>query len=359
MAYLEDQRLAEAETEITRALELDPKNALARNTLGVLLLDQHRITEARAAMLAAADVNTMSAPMFYSNYAFASLYEPHLSNPDVLEIHKEFGRRYASAVPDTTKPHRNDRSCDRKLRLAYLSSDFRAHSVAYFFEALLEKHDRSRFEILLYSDTTRKDVVTDAMRAGADQWIETGGLVTDVFARRLVADKIDILVNLGGHTSGNRLPACALKPAPVQIEYLDYPETSGVTAMQYRLVDAQTDPIGVAEQWCTEELVRIAGLLPLLSSPRSCARRGAAAVSGQWVHHLYVVQCAAEGQRPGHCRVGRDPAGRSQFTLSAEVQAVARCAGAGPDPRQVRQAAASRRPAFRHDRFRAVDLRPS
>ncbi len=257
VAYLEDQRLAEAEVEIKRALELDPNNALAQNTLGVLLLDQHQVTAARAAMRAAADVNTASAPVFYSNYAFASLYEADLSNAQILEIHKEFGRRFATDVPDRSKPHRNLREPERKLRLAYLSPDFRAHSVAYFFEALLEKHDRSRFEVLLYSDTTRKDTVTSSMKAAADAWTETGGLTTDVFARRLVEDKVDILVNLGGHTSGNRLPVCALKPAPVQIEYLGYPETSGVPAMQYRLSDNHADPAGDAERWCTEELVHL------------------------------------------------------------------------------------------------------
>src|SRR5262249_8157941 len=155
--YLEDQRLSEAETEIMRALELDPGNALAQNTLGVLLLDQHRITDARAAMRAAADINTASAPVFYSNYAFASLYEPDLPNAEIFEIHKEFGRRYATAIPDRTRPHPQARDPNRKLRLAYLSPDFRAHSVAYFFEALLEKHDRRQFEVFLYSDTTRKD----------------------------------------------------------------------------------------------------------------------------------------------------------------------------------------------------------
>jgi predicted O-linked N-acetylglucosamine transferase (SPINDLY family) len=257
VAFLEDQRLAEAEAEIARALALDPTNALAQNTLGVLLLDQHKITEARAAMRAAAAVNTQSAPVFYSNYAFSSLYEPGLSNQEILDIHCEYGRRFATDVPDRSRPHRNVRDPGRKLRLAYLSPDFRAHSVAYFFEALLEKHDRTRFDVLLYSDTTRKDKVTAAMQAAADLWTETGGLTNDAFARRLMEDKVDILVNLGGHTSGNRLPVCALKPAPVQIEYLGYPETSGVPAMQYRLSDAQADPVGTAERWCTEELVRL------------------------------------------------------------------------------------------------------
>ena len=114
--------------------------------------------------------------------------------------------------------------------------------MAYFFEALLEKHDRRRFEIFLYSDTSRADVVTNAMRAAADIWVETGGLTDHAFVERLADDRIDILVNLGGHTSGNRLPVCTVKPAPVQIEYLGYPETSGVPAMDYRITDGRADP---------------------------------------------------------------------------------------------------------------------
>jgi predicted O-linked N-acetylglucosamine transferase (SPINDLY family) len=256
VALLEDQRLAEAEVEIRKALALDPKNAMAHNTLGVLLLDQHAIGAARAEMRQAADVGTLSAPVFYSNYAFASLYAPDVSNPEIFEIHKEYGRRFATAAPDRARPHRNDRDPNRRLRIAYLSPDFRAHSVAYFFEAILEKHDRSQFEVCLYSDTARIDAVTKAMRAGADKWVETGGLTDDAFVQRLVADRIDILVNLGGHTSGNRLPVCARKPAPVQIEYLGYPETSGVPAMDYRITDGRADPEGETG-WCTEKIVRL------------------------------------------------------------------------------------------------------
>jgi len=257
VAYLEDQRLDEAEAEIRGALELDPQNAMAHNTLGVLLLDQHFIAEARAAMREAADANTLSAPVFYSNYAFASLYAPDVSNAEIFAIHKEYGRRFAGTTPDPQRPHANPRDPERKLRLAYLSPDFRAHSVAYFFEALLEKHDRSRFEIVLYSDTTRIDAVTNAMRAAADLWVETAGLTDEAFARRIVDDRIDILVNLGGHTSGNRLPAAALRPAPVQIEYLGYPETSGVPAMGYRISDNRADPEGAADQWATETIIRL------------------------------------------------------------------------------------------------------
>jgi len=256
VTYLEDQRLEEAEAEIRLALKLDPKNAMALNTLGVLLLEQHYVTEAREAMHAAAMINTRSAPVFYSNYAFASLYEPHLENAEIFDIHKEYGRRFATAEPDRAKPHANARDRERKLRVGYMSPDFRAHSVSFFFEAILEKHDRSSFEVFLYSDTTRSDVVTKAMQAGADHWVETGGLTDEAFARCIAADGIDILVNLGGHTSGNRMPVCALKPAPVQIEYLGYPDTSGVPAMDYRVTDERADPPGT-EQWCTEQILRL------------------------------------------------------------------------------------------------------
>jgi predicted O-linked N-acetylglucosamine transferase (SPINDLY family) len=138
-----------------------------------------------------------------------------------------------------------------------MSPDFRAHSVSYFFEAIIASHDRRKYEIVLYSDTTRKDVVTDSMRDAADLWVESGGLTDDVFADRIASDGIDILVNLGGHTSGNRLPVCALKPAPVQVEYLGYPETSGVPAMDYRITDGRADPEGVADALCTEKIVRL------------------------------------------------------------------------------------------------------
>ena len=257
VSYLEDQRLEEAEREIRYALKLDPDNAMAHNTLGVLLLEQHHVAESLEEMRRAADVNTHSAPVFYSNYAFASLYGPTATNDEIFEIHKEFGRRFASSESDTDRPHKNVRDPDRKLKIGYLSPDFRAHSVSYFFEALIASHDRSKYEIVLYSDTTRKDVVTHAMRTAADVWVESGGLTDEDFAARVENDGIDILVNLGGHTSGNRLPMCALKPAPIQIEYLGYPETSGVPAMDYRLTDGRADPEGEADTRCTEALVRL------------------------------------------------------------------------------------------------------
>lgn len=138
-----------------------------------------------------------------------------------------------------------------------MSPDFRGHSVSYFMEPLLEKHDRSEFEIILYSNTTRADVVTAAMEQAADEWIETAGLTDQALVDRIRDDKIDVLVNLGGHTSGNRLVVCGHKPAPVQIEYVGYPDTSGVTAMDYRITDGRADPLDEADARCVETLIRL------------------------------------------------------------------------------------------------------
>ncbi len=257
VTLLEDQRLSDAEAEIREAIALDPHNAMARNTLGVLLLDQHFITDARNAMKEAADEHTISAPIFYSNYAFSSLYEAALSNDEIFEIHKEFGRRFAKPVIERTRPHTHNRDPNRKLTIAYMSPDFRAHSVAYFFEPLMEKHDRSQFKIVLYSNTSRKDKVTEGLKRVADEWVETLGLTDDKFTERVRQDQVDILINLGGHTSGNRLPVCARNASPVQIEYLGYPDTSGVPAMGFRISDDRADPEGAADAFCTEKIVRL------------------------------------------------------------------------------------------------------
>lgn len=257
VALIEQQDLEEGSAEIQIALDLNPDNVMALNTLGVALLDQHRVEEAFQAMNKAAEAETLSAPVYASNALFTSLYLPEISNDDIFKAHCAFGERFTSNAQDLSRPHTHLRNPDRKLKLAYMSPDFRGHSVAFFMEALLEKHDRSAFEIILYSNTTRTDTVTEAMRNAADVWVETAGLTDAALVDRIRHDRVDILVDLGGHTSGNRLVVCGYKPAPIQIEYLGYPDTSGVAAMDYRLTDERADPSGDSDPRCTEALVRL------------------------------------------------------------------------------------------------------
>jgi predicted O-linked N-acetylglucosamine transferase (SPINDLY family) len=158
--------------------------------------------------------------------------------------------------PDT---YINDRTDGRRLKVGYVSPDFRQHSVAYFLEPLLRSHDRKVIEVFCYAEVGWPDTVTERFKQLADHWVTTVGMSDDATAERIRRDGIDILVDLAGHTSKNRLPVFARKPAPVQVTWLGYPNTTGLTAIDYRFVDAVTDPEGETEALASETLVRLPG----------------------------------------------------------------------------------------------------
>ena len=153
----------------------------------------------------------------------------------------------------------NKREIERRLKIGYVSPDFCQHSVAYFIEPLLRAHERQAVEVFCYADVTRPDSVTARLRGYADHWLITVGRSDDELAERILTDSIDILVDLAGYTSKNRLGVFARKAAPVQVSWLGYPNTTGLAAMDYRLVDAVTDPVGEADAWASETLVRVDG----------------------------------------------------------------------------------------------------
>ena len=169
------------------------------------------------------------------------------------------GAQFPHAIPGSNPAHDLDKNPDRVLRIGYLSPDFRRHSVAFFFLNLLQAHDPAQVDVYCYDDSIRKDEITEHLKKLAPHWREITGQSDDRVIEQIHADKIDILVDLAGHTPGNRLPLFNKKPVPIQVTWLGYPDTTGLPEIDYRLTDAQADPTGQTDAWNTERLIRLPG----------------------------------------------------------------------------------------------------
>jgi len=201
----------------------------------------------KALALSPGHLDTQGCLLFMLNYS-----DRH-SAADIFAEHRAFGERLAQAalppVAETRWP--------RRLRIGYLSPDFRHHAVACFIAPVLERHDRGRFEVRCYYTRAPADEVTARLRGHAEHWSDCAGLTDEAIAQRIRDDRIDILVDLAGHTSGGRVGVLAMKPAPLQVSYLGYPNTTGLASVDYRIGDAITDPAGSADALNVERLLRL------------------------------------------------------------------------------------------------------
>ena len=231
-----------------------PTDDEALKIYGNLLFDVGRTQEALANFHRAAEVcpaNIRAA----SNYLFALQF--HCDDPMVLlEEHRKWDARYAAPLKQEIRPFTNDRSPHRRLRIGYVSNDFRRSVNALFTMALLPHHDHEQFEIYCYSGASQPDAVTARHQAHADVWRPITSLSDHVVAEQIRADGIDILMDLTMHTNLSRLLAFARKPAPVQATWLAYPGTTGLSTIDYRLTDPHLDPPGFDDRY-TEKSVRL------------------------------------------------------------------------------------------------------
>lgn len=144
-----------------------------------------------------------------------------------------------------------------KLRVGYISPDFHAHSVAYFVESLLKAHNRTQFELFGYYNNVIEDSTNIRLKSYFDHWNNISGIPDVQIANKIFEDEIDILVDLAGHSANNSLAVLIQKPAPVQVTWLGYPNTSGLSAVDYRITDSIADPVGKADTFHSETLVRL------------------------------------------------------------------------------------------------------
>ena len=272
-------RVDDAQAAVAQALVLEPDNVDCLVLQTVLLLAQGFAAEAleplrRAAALARHRFDLRSKELFVLN-----LLEG-VAAQDLWQRHRALGAEIEAVVP--ARPLAPRPAGKPRLRLGYVSGDFRGHPVAMFLLPLLEGRDRARYEVFCYSSTLQPDPFTRRLQQLSDHWLDATQLTDAQLTDRVAADGIDILLDLGGHSGELRLGVFVGKPAPVQASWVGYLNTTGLTRMDYRVTDARCDPPAVSQamhterllllphsQWCYRPFVDVA---PAPSAP--CERNG-------------------------------------------------------------------------------------
>lgn len=248
------ERVTEAEAALRRVIAIDPGFSPAYGSLGGILLKQLRVAEALDAFRKGQELDPDRLEIG-SAELFALNYSDEISSEVLFAKHRALGERLEKAYSPRFEPFQNVRDPQRRLRIGYVSGEFSGYPVATFTVPLFERHDRTAYEIHCYSAAPR--TLDETIRSRVDNWLDVGSMSQSELADTINRDGIDILVDLSGHSGAARLGVFAQQPAPVQVSWLGYLNTTGTTRIQYRLCDHYTDPAGTTEHLHTETLIRL------------------------------------------------------------------------------------------------------
>jgi protein O-GlcNAc transferase len=251
-----------------KAIQLAPSFPTTYVNLSALLQRMNRYEESIACLREAMRHKSHHEARSHSDILYLMHFLTDADEQQHFEEHRSWGEKYATF--EHLPLHERSLNPDRPLRIGYISPDFRIHAMQRFIEPVLQNHDRSKYELYAYAEVAHPDEVTTRFQRYFQHWQFTCGKTDLEVAKLIQQDKIDILIDLAGHTAKHRLIAMGYKPAPIQATWLGSNNTSGVSAIDYLITDAETDPVGV-DRYYTEELVRLPyGLscfAPPLNSP--------------------------------------------------------------------------------------------
>jgi predicted O-linked N-acetylglucosamine transferase (SPINDLY family) len=248
-------KLDEAAGCFQRALEFDPNFADAHNNLGLVRLNQGLQDEAITCYRRALERKPDYADA-YDNLLYSLYFSTEYDAAAIYREHVQWAERFEQpGLP--SRPADVDLTPGRRLRVGYVSPNFRTHPVGRFMLPILEAHDHDRFEVFSYSLLDTPDALTERCRRASDVWRDVAGRSTEELAEVVRRDRIDVLVDLTMHMSNNYLSTFARKPAPVQMTYLAYCGTTGLRAIDYRLTDPFLDPPGRDEAYYSEHSIRL------------------------------------------------------------------------------------------------------
>ncbi len=285
VAYMQTGQINQARTTLQSSIERFPDDHEAIMNLALLESDVANAHQSVELMRRAIE-RFPNMPILHDSMSMFASYDDQLSPEEVFEIHKAFGKCVQSKVRrPASYPHTADP--DKRIRIGFVSSDFKTHSIAYFVEPIFEHLNREHFELFVYSTSSQVDSMTKKLRSHADCWRECfAGIATT--HKQIVKDRVDVLVELSGHFAANQLPIFAAKPAPVSITAIGYGNTTGLDTIDARIVDEMTDPSDpdpsspdpalAYDRLATEQLVRVDGCFlcyrpptdaPALADPES------------------------------------------------------------------------------------------
>jgi predicted O-linked N-acetylglucosamine transferase (SPINDLY family) len=274
--WMERGRVDDAMTAYRRILEGRPEPT-AESNLGKALADAGQVEEGVARLKRAVELDPDD-EVTHGMLVYELPFHPQLGAKDILAEARAWSRRHADPLANEAfRHHDNDPRPDRRIRVGYVSPDFREHCQAFFTLGLLGAHDRREVEVICYGSVPEsdRDKLTERIRARSDLWRDVAGLDDRSLARLIHEDRVDICVDLTMHMRGGRLKMFARKPAPLQLCWLAYPGTTGLSTMDYRITDPFLDPPGEAEPyversirlpdtfWCYDPLTDEPGISPL------------------------------------------------------------------------------------------------
>ncbi len=249
-------RFDEAIEHFRRALEIDGSFHVARSYLATALGDTGLLEESQA-LYREAVARCPEDSGAHSALLFSMPFWPNVTPSEMLAEARAWNDRHARPLASQAPAHESERSPERRLRIGYVSPDFRTHVQSLFTVPLLQNHAHGQFEIFCYSGVTKPDTLTERLRGYVDVFREVAALDDAALADVIRRDRIDILVDLTMHMTDRRILAFARRPAPVQVCWLAYPGTTGLETMDYRLSDPFLDPPDADTSVYSEETVRL------------------------------------------------------------------------------------------------------
>lgn len=256
LIFSKQRRYEDAEDTVRKYLAMSPNNIAALRLLAASLWGQGLCSEALTVYRFIGSLGDSSLDLL-SHELFLLNYDEQVDISDLFSRHQEFGRRLESKIEQVVLFNKSTEAKDKVLKVGYISADFNWHPVAFFLLPVVEKHCREFFTVYCYHTSKSVDNVT-AMFSDLDVvWRDVSAIDDEAIVQQIISDDIDLLVDLSGHTATSCLGVFARRPAPVQVTWLGYLNTTGLTRIHYRLCDARTDPLGESERFHTETLVRL------------------------------------------------------------------------------------------------------